>query len=229
MKGQFMDAYGRLRASALSMIVRDVAAAFWPELRALSMVTYADAFAEVAADKGTLEDQKIDDLLQRRHFKMERLIVDLAKKHGLAHTLSVIVQNNRRHAYVYTGDVGMTQSYVKSIGSMPQPARFRERFANAMSIPRLDLGDEPDGAFIMRNLYGVIAHNPIGRRFNETEQKLGMIQFCVPAIDCKAWGVELTLSEIIDSYPAAAERETPKRSLPWKKKARDEGTGTEGK
>ena len=166
-----MDAYSRLRASATAMIVRDFPRQFWVDLRALSVVVYADVFAEVKADKGIHPDQKIDDLLQRRHFKMEKLIADLAELHGLSCSLTVIAQNNRRHAYVYHGDVAVTQSYVQAIGAMPQPARFREKLANTMSIPRLDLGDEPPGAFIMRNLYGVIAHNPLGRRFHPDDQK----------------------------------------------------------
>lgn len=224
-----MLAYERLRDTAIAMIVRDTPMAFWSDLRPLAAIVYADAFAEVDADKNILPDQKIDDLLQRRHFKMEKLIVDLAIRHGLSHSMSLIVQNNRRHAYVFKGDVAMTQSYVQAIGMMPQLAKFRERLANSMDLPRLDLGDEPDGAFIMRTLYGLIAHNPIGRRFRADEQKLGMIQFCLPAMDCRAWAVEFTVAEILDAYPAVPKKDVPKRSMPWKKPKGDEDTGTDGK
>jgi hypothetical protein len=165
-----------------------------------------------------LPEQKIDDLLQRRHFKMEKLIVDLANRHGLSHSLSVILQNNRRHAYVFKGDVAMTQSYVQAIGMMPQPAKFRERLAGSMGLPRL-----------MPNLYGLIAHNPIGRRFRADEQKLGMIQFCLPSADCRSWAIEFTVTEILDAYPSAPKKDVPKRSMPWKKPKGDESTGTGGK
>lgn len=222
-----MDDYERLRATAIAMIVRDTPAQFWADLRALAIITYADVFADVAADKNILPDQKYDDLLQRRHFRMEKLIIELAIKHGLSHSMSLIVQNNRRHAYVFKGDVAMTQSYVQAIGSMPQPAKFRERLANSMDLPRLDLGDEPDGAFVMPNLYGLIAHNPIGRRFNAEEQKLGMIQFCLPATNCKAWAAEFTITEILDAYPSVTKKDVPKRSLRWKKPKDDKGTGTD--
>lgn len=230
MKGYIrMDANERLRATAINMIVRDTPAQYWTDLRALAVIAYADVFADVAADKNVLPDQKIDYLLQRRHFRMEKLIVDLAIKHGLSHSMSLIVQNNRRHAYIFKGDVAMTQSYIQTIGSMPQPAKFREKLANSMDLPRLDLGDEPAGAFVMPNLYGLIAHNPIGRRFREDEQKLGMIQFCLPAGDCKAWAAEFTITEILDAYPVAPKKDVPKRSMPWKKPKDDEGTGTDGK
>ena len=224
-----MDGYERLRATAFSMIVRDTPMAFWSDLRALAINAYADVFADVHADGNVLRDQKIDDLLQRRHFKMEKLIVDLAIRHGLSHSMSLIVQNNRRHAYVFKGDVGMTQSYVQAIGMMPQPAKFRERLANSMDLPRLDLGDEPDGAFVMPTLYGLIAHNPIGRRFRADEQKLSMIQFCLPATDCRAWAAEFTIAEILNAYPVAPKKDLPKRSMPWKKQSDGEGTGTDGK
>lgn len=222
-----MDANERLRATASTMIVRDIPMAFWSDLRTLAVIAYADTFAEVDADKNVLPDQKIDDLLQRRHFRMEKLIIDLAIRHSLSHSMSLIVQNNRRHAYVFKGDVGMTQSYVQAIGMMPQPAKFRERLANSMELPRLDLGDEPDGAFLMRKLYGLIAHNPIGRRFRADEQKLGMIQFCLPAADCRAWAVEFTVTEILGAYPATPKKDVPKRSMPWKKPKDDEATGTD--
>ncbi|MDO8289104.1 MAG: hypothetical protein Q7T44_07780 [Parvibaculum sp.] len=223
-----MDTYERLRATAIAKIVRGIPAQFWTDLRALAIITYADVFADVAADKNILPDQKSDDLLQRRHFRMEKLLIDQATKHGLSHSMNVIVQNNRRHAYVFNGGVAMTQSYVQAIGLMPQPAKFRERLANSMALPRLDLGDEPEGAFVMPLLYGLVAHNPIGRRFNAEEQKLGMIQFCIPAADCKAWAVEFTIAEILDAYPVAPKKGVPKRSLPWKKRQGDEGTGTDG-
>jgi len=222
-----MDAYERLRATAITMIVRDTPSSFWSDLRALAIIAYANAFADVDADKSVLPDQKLDDLLQRRHFKMEKMIVDLAIQHGLSHSMNVIAQNNRRHAYVFKGDVAMTQSYVQAIGMMPQPAKFRERLANSMELPRLDLGDEPDGAFVMPTLYGLIAHNPVGRRFRSEEQKLGMIQFCLPASDCRAWAVEFTVAEIIDAYPAAPKKDLPKRSMPWKKPKGDEDSGTD--
>ena len=221
-----MDAYRRLRDTAITMIVSNLPSQFWVDLRSMAIIAYAEAFAAVEADKNVLPDQKIDDLLQRRHFKMEKLIVDLAIKHGLSHTMSLIVQNNRRHAYVFNGDVAMTQSYVQAIGSMPQPAKFRERLANSMGLPRLDLGDEPEGAFVMPELYGLIAHNPIGRRFSMEEQKLGMIQFCIPSGDCKAWAVEFTVTEILDAYPAAPKKDVAKRSLQWKNQQNNKGSGT---
>jgi len=100
-KGQIrMDAYERLRATTITMIVRDTPAQFWIDLRELSKITYADVFADVATDRNVLPDQKIDDLLQRRHFRMEKLLIDLAAKYGMSHSMSLIVQNNRRHAYV---------------------------------------------------------------------------------------------------------------------------------
>jgi hypothetical protein len=220
-----MDAYQQLRTSALDVIVRDTPANFWTDLRARSQIIYADTFEEVKADTKVHPDQKIDDLLQRRHFRMEKLLVDLADEHGLSSSMNAIVQNNRCHAYVFKGGVSMTQSYVQEIGALPQPARFRERLANTVGLPRLDLGDEPPDAFQMRSLYGLVAHNPIGRRFKPEEQRLGSIQFCLPSADCKAWAVELTVAEILEAFPAAPRKVEPRRSPSWKVKD-DEGTGT---
>lgn len=37
-----MDVYERLRATAIAMIVRDIPAEFWTDLRALAIIAYAD-------------------------------------------------------------------------------------------------------------------------------------------------------------------------------------------
>jgi len=223
-----MDASERLRATALTMITRDIPSAFWDDLRSRSIIVYADTFAEVQNDPNTLPDQKIDDLLQRRHFRMEKLLIDLARHHELSGSMSVIVQNNRRHAYVFNNDVAMTQSYVQAIGNMPHPAKFRETLASSMDLPRLDLGDEPDGAFVMRNLYGLVAHNPVGRRFRQEEQRLGMMQFCLPSVDCKRWAVEFAISEILTAYPVVAKKDVARRSPLWKERKDDKRTGSGG-
>jgi hypothetical protein len=221
-----MDAYQQVRSSALAIIVQDTPADFWTDLRARSQIIYADTFEEVKADAKVHPDQKLDDLLQRRHFRMEKLLVDLADEHGLSSSMNVIIQNSRRHAYVFKGGVSMTQSYVQEIGALPQPARFRERLANTVGLPRLDLGDEPPGAFELRELYGLVAHNPIGRRFKPEEQRLGSVQFCLPASDCKAWAVELTVAEILEAFPAVPRKIEPRRSPTWKRND-DEETGTD--
>lgn len=212
-----MDDYERLRDTFLGMIIRDIPEQFWVDLRALSMITYSEAFASAFADKALLPQQKIDYLLQRRHLMMEKLLVETAGKHGISYSTTAIPENGRHHAYVFAGDVGMTQSYVQAIGSLPQPAKYRKQLANAMDLPRLDLGDEPKGALNVPHLYGVLAHNPVGKKFTLEAQKLGNIQFCVPARDCRGWAAEITIAEIFDAYPAIKEETRPKRTLPRKK------------
>jgi len=184
-----------------------------------------DAYHEIAADAGYLAEQRKDALLQMRHFRMERLLISLAEKYGLARSPTVLAENARSIAYVTGGDVGMTQAYVADIGAMPKPARFRERFAERMALPRLDLGDEPPEVMIGKSFYGLLAHNPVGRRFREEDQKLGTMQFCLPASDCKAWAVELTIPEILMAYEAAKPAAKPDRSLPWKIERRKEQGG----
>jgi len=220
-----MDTYQELYNQTLEILVSDTPTEFWDDLSSIGKNIYADAYAEVKNDSSVILEQKIDYLLQRRHFRMEKLLVDLAVRYNLSHSMSLISQNNRRHALVYNGDVSMTQSYVQAIGDLPQPAKYREKLANAMTLPRLDLGDEPKNTFIMRELYGLIAHNPVGRRFQEDHQKLGMIQFCLPSKDCKKWAMELSIPEIISAYPAKTKLIIPTRSLPWKssKDKKDKG------
>ena len=122
----------------------------------------------------------------------------------------------------------MTQSYVATIGAMPQPAKYRGRYAamNEMGrTPQLNLGVEPEEVFIGKEFYGLLAHNPSGKRFSEVEQRLGMIQFCVPVQDLTAWAAELTIQEILDGYRSETRSEKPDRRLPWKDRGTEEEVG----
>lgn len=221
-----MDGHEHVRSTVLAALVRDVVQGFWSEALAQGRITYMDAFHEIATDTRLLPEQRKDALLQLRHFRMEHLLITLAEKYGLARSPTVLAENGRAIAYVTTGEVGMTQAYVSDIGAMPQPARFRERFAEKMGLPRLDLGDEPAEVLTGKSFYGLLAHNPVGRRFREDDQKLGMMQLCLPASDCKAWAVELTITEILQAYDAAEPAIKPDRSLPWKiERRKEEGEG----
>jgi hypothetical protein len=129
--------------------------------------------------------------------------------------------NNRHYVYVANGSLGLTQSYVPTIGAMPKVAKFREVHAaiNAISRQtRLDLGDEPKEVLIGKEFYGVLAHNPVSKRFTDHDQRLGMIQFCVPVNDCSGWAVQLTIEEILAAYDSMSRTEKkPDRRLRWKK------------
>lgn len=217
-----MDAHERARSAAMTVVIRDTPRDFWSELRARTRILYGDIFNEIANDRAILPQQRIDKLLQDRHFRMEKLLIDLASRHGLANTTTRLVENNRCYAYVTRGDIGITQAYVPDIGHLPQAARYRERLAEAMGLPRLDLGDEPTEALIGKQFYGLIAHNPVGRRFLPDDQKLGMIQLCFPAVDCKAWAVEFAIEEIIAAYPETKGATKPRRELAWKERKLDQ-------
>jgi hypothetical protein len=113
---------------------------------------------------------------------------------------------------------------VQAIGAMPKPAKYREQLAAMSAIPkapRFDFGDEPQEVLLGKDFYGLLAHNPVGKRFTEHDQRLGMIQFCIPVDDCTEWAVELTVEEILSAYESAAPGKKPDRSLPWKRGKKD--------
>ncbi len=215
-----METQDELKTAIMSAITRDYPKAFWEEAREAARQTYLDVFHQVSADPNILPDQRLDFLFQARHFRMEHVFMKLAERHSLPSTATLLVSNNRRYVLVTKGSIAMTQAYVQTIGAMPKPARYRERHAqiNALSLqPQLDLGREPREAFLPKEFYGLLAHNPVGNRFDEQDQRLGMLQFCVPMSDCSAWVVELTMEEIISSYDAPAKDAKLKREMPWKK------------
>jgi hypothetical protein len=107
---------------------------------------------------------------------------------------------------------------------MPKPARYRERHAalnEIVTAPRLDLGDEPPEVLLGKDFYGLLAHNPAGKRFAADEQRLGMIQFCVPDREMQVWAAQLAIDEIISAYDSIAPTQKADRALPWKQHNKD--------
>lgn len=219
-----MDWLERLRAKILNTLVRDLPQGFWEDARARTRQTYLDVFHEIDANPNLVLEQRLDKLYQDRHFRMEKLLTILAADHGLACSPTLLVENNRSYVYATQGAIGITQTYVPAIGDMPKPAKFRERLAAMNGIaemPRLDFGDEPKEALRIKDFYGLLAHNPVGKRFTEEDQRLGMIQFCVPVNDCSGWALQLTVQEIIATYDAKKDRKSQDRRLPWKDRGAD--------
>jgi hypothetical protein len=145
---------------------------------------------------------------------------------GLAHSAKLLIENDHHYVYVTSGALAMTQTYVPAIGEMPKAAEFRKKLAGMNEIarrPRLALGDDPDGIFSFREFYGLLAHNPVGKHFTESDQRLAMIQFCIPSKNCTKWEAQFAIEEIVSSYETAKPADKAERSLPWKKRGRAEG------
>ena len=226
-----MDPIERMRAIILSTVVRDVPRGFWSDLREGARRTYGDVFQQVLSEPLLVENQRIDLLYQLRHCRMEHLLLSLAARHEIACSPNLLVENSRYYVYASRGSVGMTQSYVPGIGAMPKPAKYLRRHAELNAItrsPQLGMLDDAPELFLGKDFFGLIAHNPVGKRFAEADQRLGMVQFCIPVQDHSAWAAELTVQELLDAYDSAAPEAKPDRALPWKDRTQEE-TKDEGK
>lgn len=217
------------RAAILAIIVGDTPRDFWADGLTGARQAYPDVFQQVRHDPNLIDDQRIDFLYQSRHFRMEHLLKRLAERHGVAYSPTLLVDNGRKYVFASKGRVGITQAYVPAIGDMPKPARFRERHSALNAIvaaPSFDFGLEPAELLLPKQFYGVITHNPVGRRFEEVDQALGMIQFCVPVAGCTSWAAQFTLHEIVAAYAVEKPEAKPERGPDWKRHEdgkRDEG------
>ncbi len=182
---------------------------------------YDEEYFEVQHSKTTLEEQRIFKLTQSRCFRVDWDFVQAATAHGLAATAKALPQNKWHHAYVTSGVFGMTQSYVQRIGDLPHPARFREALAASARCPRLPIDDDAD-IYDLKKFYALLAHNPVGRKFRQRDQRLGSLMFCVPSYDMRAWAVSISVPELLSLYPEEKKVAKPTREPAWK-------TGTERK
>ncbi len=209
----------RQRLAILAVIVRDLPGSLWSELRTRARQAYSDVFHQTLNDPNVIDEQRIDLLLQARHFRMEKVFKALAEAHGLACSPTLLAENNRRYVYAAGGSVGLTQAYVPAIGDMPKPARFRERHSainRLIADPGFDFGLVAPELLQVKAFYGLIAHNPVGKRFTEADQTLGMIQLCVPVSGFGTWAAQFTVQEIVSAYEAAAPAAKTERGPTWK-------------
>lgn len=214
-----MDVPAIQKAQIVELVVEAFPQGFWEELGALAKTLYSGVFEEVAADPECLQSQRMSLLWQKRHFRMEALVVRAAKNHGVAASEEKIVTNRCAYAYLCPGRVAMTQSYVPETGRLPRPARFRRVLA-AMNefarAPELAFGDKIFAVHAPKVVAGILIHSPVGYKFEASAQRLGALGFYVPFPDYSGWVVNLSLTEILAGYKPVARRED--KALPTFKK-----------
>lgn len=207
-----------VRAAALAAVVRDTPKEFWSALLPLLRQTYKDTFFQAQNDPGILDQQRLDALYQSRYFRMESVLFALTTEFGFHASTNLVERNGRSFVFAAKGGVAITQAYVPAIGEMPKAAKFRSHYA-AMNAPGrggvLDLGDQPVELLQMKDFYGIIAHNPVGKRFEEDFQSLGMAQLCIPNPACTGWWAQLPVQEILANYPRIEDRGT-RGELGWR-------------
>lgn len=207
-----------VRATVLATVARDTPKEFWETLLARTRQTYRDTFFQTQADPGILAEQRLDALYQARHFRMETVLYGISLDHGLKASMTLVKRNGRSIAFVAQGAIAMTQAYVPAMGEMPKPAKFRERYATMNKPARggiLDLGDQPCELLESKEFYGIVTHNPVGKRFEEELQALGMAQLSVPNPSCTGWLAQLPIQEILANYPRIEDRGT-RGELGWR-------------
>lgn len=205
-----------LRKRIVSSVVRSFPRDFWTDFHARLVGAYSDLYEEVKNDTNTLELQRPLKLQQDRPFRMDFELTRVAAKHGIVCSVNEIPNNRWRHAFAVSGSLGVTQSYVPEYGEFPQPAVFRESLSNASRFPMLAL--ENDGEFNKEyEFYGLVAHTPLGRGFDETSCKLGAAQLCVSHPGMGAWAANIGLLELAAEYPVEETYQVATSAQPkWK-------------
>jgi hypothetical protein len=224
-KGTPVEAEEHYREFALSVLVADTPKSFWQRLLERTTFTYGDAYSAVKADPALLAEQRDQKLYQERYFKLEHALITAANETGMPASAKLVGMNLCYYAYVARGRVGLTQSYVQATGEMPTPAAFRKQLAEMAEfkrVLRLPLSDESIELMTPKRVSGIVLHSPIGRKFNDEDQKLGGIGFFVPYDDYSGWAAQLAFHEFIAAYKPEEERED--RAAPTPKKIAKTGT-----
>jgi hypothetical protein len=212
------------REFMIARVVEFVPRGFLEEMQRRTERAYLERFQLVKHEPTTLEDHRLFKLLADRVFQMDWELAKAAKAHELFATSKQLPENTWIYTYAIAGAFGLTQSYVPTIGALPQAAKFRDELAKAAGFPRLPI-DDPKEIYELKRFYALLAHNPIGKRFTEDDQKLGSLQFCVPCKDMNSWAFAMSVAELLSYYPAEARELETTRAPTWKPKP-DRETGS---
>lgn len=191
------------KAHVLKLLTTCFPVGFWQGVQDRARALYLDRFSEISASPQLNASQRLSLLWQDRHFRMEWLLADEAAQHGVPASATLIPNNGCYYTLVAHGPVRLVQSYVRRIGTMPRPARFRSQLASINTFernPGLDLieGERPFRA--PSEFTGVLLSSPVGASFREDHQALGAIGLHVPYEDLSGWAVSLPLVDIVASY-----------------------------
>jgi len=212
-----METMEELRGHIIDTVVREIPKGFLMEFGDRVLRAYDDTFESVNNSPTVLHEQRLSRLRALRPFRMDWELVQAASSWGLSVSAEPLAENDWKYAYAVSGSFGLTQSYVQKLGALPRPAKFRDQLANYARMPRLEF-DNPSEIYEPRNFYGLLAHNPVGWRFDKDHQKLGSLQFCVPFGGMSGWAFEMSVSELVSRYPVVTEKVTTdeSRSPKWK-------------
>lgn len=203
----------RVREHILKRVVDGVPRAYLEDFQRRAPAAYRDEFENARHDTTTVPEQRLSRLILNRVFRLDWELAEAAKAHSLPATSKPLPENAWNYTYVIAGGFGLTQSYVPAIGSLPKPAKFREDLAKAAGVPRLPLDD----LYQVKEFYGLLAHNPVGKNFAEGDQQLGSLQFCIPCRDMNSWVFAMSVPELLSHYPAAVKKTSKGRAPTWKR------------
>jgi hypothetical protein len=213
-----MEPEDHYRQFVLETIIADTPEAFWRRATERAQFVYGDSYMSVATDPALLPEQRMQKLYQERFFKMEHALITAGNEAGVPASAKLVGINECHYAYAAKGRIGLTQSYVQVSGEMPKPAAFRKQLAEMAEfkrILRLPLSDEPVELITPKAVIGILLHSPVGKRFNEAEQKLGALGLFIPYEDYSGWAAQLAMPEILAAYAPAEKRED--RAAPIRK------------
>jgi hypothetical protein len=198
-------------------LLRDTKLTFWKRLQSAMEWAYEDSFQSVVNDPRVLEDQRGAKLLDERFYVVETALQRAANDTGLSSTGQKISINNWNYTLVRGGGVSMIQSYVPTTSDFARPARFREAHSSVntfLSAPQFDFGDIDPKVFSVATVNGMIIHGPVGKGFDQDNQRLGFLNFAVPDETYRTWGLNFSVLEIVARFEhAEIGAEAPQRDI----------------
>jgi len=198
-------------------ILRDTKLPFWRRLQSSMEWAYDESYQAVTNDTRTLEDQKSAKLLDERFYVAERALRQAAADTGMISTIQKISANDWSYTLVRGGAVALVQHYVQTPSEMARPAKFRETMSamnTFLSAPQFDFGDINPKVFDLSAINGILIHGPIGKKFDESEQRLGFLNFAVADESYRTWGLNISVAEIIAHFEHnEAGLEVPQRDI----------------
>jgi hypothetical protein len=218
-----------VRQEVLGLILNETPLALWRSALKRMTWAYSEGFASVEKNPLILPAQKPAKLLDDRFYLAETALHESAKDSGAVSSGQKVEINGWVYTIVRSGSVCLMQAYVQSPSDFARPARFREQHAalnNFLSRPQFAFGDIPPSLFDISRVAGIVVHGPASKNFDEKEQRLGFLNFCVPSEDYRRWEINIPVPEIISMFQTVstpAEQRDIAKPVPRRERKKEDG------
>jgi hypothetical protein len=195
------------KVALFEKIAHNSSRAFWRALGQRFDWAYRESY-HVVINERSLPLQTGAKLLDERFYLVETAFDEAAREGAAISSGQSVEINGWNYTVIRAGELFLMPHFVHGRRCFARSAKLREKHAAINAFLReqeLPFGDVPPEIFAPASVAAIILHGPVGKAFEEEQQKLGFLNFAVPRPDHSEWAMNLPVAEIVAYFDSLAD------------------------